>query len=127
MLGTNDTKARFSANAHTIARVMERLLESVIHRSCWVNSKHNILVIWPPPIEEGLLQSHVLHEMGAEAIEKSRALPSYYRAVCNNLSVHFADAGEWDIRFNEVDFMHLTKESHSKMAEYLAKLIPTIV
>ena len=127
MLGTNDTKARFSANAHTIARGMERLLESVIYRNCWDNEKHNILVICPPPIGEGMLQSRVLPEMGADAIEKSHALPSYYRTVCENLGVHFVDAGEWNIQFNEVDFMHLTKNSHAKMAERLANLIPTLI
>ena len=31
------------------------------------------------------------------------------------------------ITFNEVDFMHLTKASHKKMADLLANLIPTLL
>ena len=127
MLGTNDTKARFSANAHTIARGMEHLLESVMYRSCWAENKHNILVICPPPIGEGLLSSPVLEEMGADAIEKSRILAAHYRTVCENLGVHFLDAGEAGICFNKVDFMHLTKAAHKDMAALLADTVPTLV
>ena len=127
MLGTNDTKARFSAHAHTISRGMERLVQSVLHRSCWTDKGSNVLVICPPPIGEGMITSHVHPEMGADAVEKSRQLPVYYRTVCENLGVHFLDAGAAGITFNEVDFMHLTKASHKAMAELLANLVPTLV
>ena len=127
MLGTNDTKERFSANAHTISRGMERLIESIQHRDCWKENRSNILVICPPSIGEGLLSSPVAAEMGPDAIQKSRQLPDYYRNLCKSLGVHYLDAGTAGITFNEVDFMHLTKASHKKMADLLADLIPTLL
>lgn len=127
MLGTNDTKERFHANAHTIARGMERLIESVQHRDCWESGENKILVICPPPIGEGMVNSWVAPEMGADALQKSRELSAYYRTVCEQLGVHFLDAGEVGVTFNEVDFMHLTKASHEKLAEILSELIPTLI
>lgn len=128
MLGTNDTKERFSANAHTIARGMERLVQSVQYRDCWgTETKGNILVICPPPIGEGMVNAWVAPEMGADAIGKSRELPAYYRTICQQNGVHFLDAGAAGVTFNTVDFMHLTRASHGKLAEVLAERIPILI
>ena len=126
MLGTNDTKERFSANAHTIARGMERLVMSAKNCVCWASTP-NILVICPPPIGKGMISSRVMPEMGADAVEKSRQLAADYKTVCETLGVHFMDAGAAGITFNEVDFMHLTKSSHRKMADCLAKRLPGLL
>lgn len=127
MLGTNDTKERFAANAHTISRGMARLIESAGHPDCWTEGKPNILVICPPPIGEGMLSSSVAAEMGTDALKKSRELPNYYRSLCNDPGIHFLDAGAEGITFNEVDFMHLTKASHAKLADILSDVIPTLL
>ena len=110
-----------------IARGMERLIESVQHRDCWDGHKSNILVICPPPIRERMVNAWVVPEMGVDALVKSRELPAYYRTICKQLGVHFLDAGDAGIAFNEVDFMHLTKASHGKLADVLAELIPTLI
>ena len=128
MLGTNDVKERFSVNAHAIAIGMRRLIQYAQRTDCWgPNSTPNILVICPPPIGEGLLTSRVYPEMGNGAIEKSRELPAYYKTICKETGVHFLDAGAAGVTFNDVDFMHLTKESHRKLANILAHLIPTLL
>ena len=65
--------------------------------------------------------------MGEGSVEKSRELAAFYGMVCWTLGVHFLDAGEAGVTFNEIDFMHLTKASNVKLAEVLNKLIPTLL
>ena len=73
MLGTNDTKERFAANAPAIAVGMERLLLKCKSIPCWSGNQPNILVVCPPPLGEGF------HDevMGNGCVEKSVALPPY--------------------------------------------------
>ena len=53
MLGTNDTKERFSANAAAIAAGMERLIKKCKDTECWGAHEPNILVVCPPPLGDG--------------------------------------------------------------------------
>jgi hypothetical protein len=50
MLGTNDTKERFGANAACIALGMQRLVNKAKSVDCWGTHEPNILIICPPPI-----------------------------------------------------------------------------
>ncbi len=127
MLGTNDTKERFSANAYAIGKGMERLVISAKNTDCWAKNEPNILVICPPPIGEGLLSSPVVFEMGESSVEKSRELSAFYEMTCMLLNVHFLDADEVGVMFNEIDFMHLTKKSNIALAKALSELIPTLL
>lgn len=128
MLGTNDTKERFGANAHVIARGMGRLLKKAMALDCWGPAgKANLLLIAPPPIQEGVFTSGVAEEMGRGAVEKSRRLPEELRRVARELGIHFLDAGAAGCVYNEVDFMHLTRKSHARLAEVLAQRVPELV
>ena len=121
MLGTNDTKERFAANAAAIAVGMERLLKKCKSVECWGGKQPNILVVCPPPIGEPF------HDevMGEGCIEKSRALPPYLKAVAERNGAHFFDAK--DCAFNTVDFMHLSRKGHEQLADALAALVPTLL
>ena len=121
MLGTNDTKERFAANAPAIAVGMERLIKKCKSVECWGNHAPNILVVCPPPLGEGF------HDevMGNGCVEKSRALPEYLKAVAERNNVHYLDAA--DCEFNSVDFTHLTRLGHKQLSEKLAAAIPGIM
>lgn len=121
MLGTNDTKERFAANAAAIAAGMERLIQKSRTVPCWGTHAPNILVVCPPPLGEGF------HDevMGAGCVEKSRALPPYLKAVAERNGCAFLDAK--DCEFNPVDFTHLTRRGHALLAEQLARLIPALL
>ena len=127
MLGTNDTKDRFYASAACIAIGMARLVKKAQATECWGGKKPNILVIAPPPIGEGMLESPVAATMGTGCVEKSRALARYYQEQCDLCGVHFLDAGTLGDLFNKVDFMHLTKDGHAVLAGKLAELVPTLL
>ena len=126
MLGTNDCKQRFSNNAYTIAMGMERLITLAQSLPVWTYDVPNILVIAPPPIEEAMLKSPAVEDMGPQALELSRKLAKKYAFACLAHRCQFLDAsgiGE----MNPVDGMHLTREGHRKLAEKLAQLIPGLL
>ena len=118
MLGTNDTKERFAANAPAIAVGMERLIKKCKSVECWTDKGPNILVVCPPPLGDGF------HDevMGQGCVEKSRALPPCMKAVAARNGVHYLDAGACE--FNSVDFTHLTKKGHAQLAALLADAAP---
>ena len=120
MLGTNDTKERFAANAAAIAVGMERLIQKCQSTPCWGAKGPNILVVCPPPLGAGF------HDevMGKGCVEKSVALPPYMKAVAERNSCAYFDAK--DCEMNPVDFTHLTRKGHAQLAEALAKLVPTL-
>ena len=51
MLGTNDTKDRFNANAACIGLGMERLVRKAMSVDCWGSHGPNVLIVAPPPIQ----------------------------------------------------------------------------
>lgn len=127
MLGTNDTKERFSATPENIAKGLERLLQKAIaSRDAW-RASPNILVIAPPPIEEGYETSDVGGEMGKGCIEKSKRLAPLFEAAALRCGCHFLNAGAIEgICMYPYDHMHLSKESHRILAEKLGEIIPRI-
>ena len=121
MLGTNDTKERFCANAAAIAVGMERLVQKCKSTDCWSEGTPRILLVCPPPLGAGF------HDevMGAGCVEKSIALPPYMKEVAERNGCAFFDAR--DCEMNGVDFTHLTKRGHARLADELARLVPTLV
>ena len=121
MLGTNDTKERFGANAPAIAVGMERLLLKCKSLDCWGGKSPNLLVVCPPPLGAGF------HDevMGNGCVEKSLALPPYLEAVALRSGAAYMNAA--DCEFNAVDFTHLSRRGHAQLAAKLAELVPQLV
>ena len=126
MLGTNDTKERFSVNPACIARGLERLVDKCKTIPCWGDHKPNILLIAPPHIGEKMEQSEVMPAMGLGCAAKSRELAKHYAVVAQNQGCAFLDA-EGVAEFNKVDYMHLTRKGHAQLAEKLTEIVPTLV
>ena len=122
MLGTNDTKERFAANAACISIGMERLLNKAKSIPCWGSKEPNILVVCPPHIGEGLTDV----PMGKGCPEKSRELAKWMQPMVEKQGFAFLDA-EGIGEFNEVDFMHLTRKGHENLAKKLAEMIPGLL
>ena len=123
MLGTNDTKVRFGCTAGNITRGLEKLLLKAINTSdAWKDGKPDILVICPPPIEPGYIESSCAGEMGEGCDEKSRDLAPLYEEVARRLGCRFLDAGNIPgVEMNNIDYMHLTADAHGKLAEAVSK------
>ena len=127
MLGTNDVKDRFAANACCVGYAMARLVKKAMATECWGDKKPNILVIAPPHIGEGMPKSQVGPSMGDTCVEKSRELAYYYKQQCDLIGCHFLDAEELGCEFNKIDYMHLTNNGHNTLATALAALVPTLI
>ena len=125
MLGTNDTKERFSANAACIGIGMERLIMKAKEIPCW-RDKPRILVISPPHIGEGLYAVPEGEPMGAGCPEKSRQLAKYFAAAAERQCCAFFDA-ESVAEFNTLDCMHLTRRGHRQLADVLGKIVPELL
>lgn len=122
MLGTNDAKARFNANAANISVGLQRLITKAKATNAWGNGKPNILVVAPPHIHEEFVDPY----MGEGCIEKCRELAGYYETVCKESSCAFLDA-EGVAEFNQKDHMHLTKKGHYNLAAKLCEIVMTIL
>lgn len=128
MLGTNDAKERLGANAHAIGRGMERLVRAAQALDCWgPGGRAKILIVAPKAIEEGVYASPVADEMGPGCVEKTRRLAAEYEAVARRTGCAFLDANTLGLSCNGVDFMHLTRESHAKLAAALADMVPALI
>ena len=125
MLGTNDTKARFGANAAVIGIGMQRLLDKAKSIPAW-RHKPNILLVCPPHIGQGLYNCPDGIPMGSGCPEKSQALAPCYKALAEANGYAFLDA-EGVAEFNKIDCMHLTAKGHRQLAARLAELIPELV
>ena len=126
MLGTNDTKERFGANAAVIGIGLERLVMKAKTVPAWRNGEPRILIIAPPHIGEGLYLRPEGEPMGPGCPEKSQGLAAKYAQVAENQACHFLDA-EGVAEFNQIDCMHLSRKGHGQLAEALSRLIPTLM
>lgn len=128
MLGTNDTKERFSCNAENIAKGLERLIKKARSvTDAWRDSRPNILIVAPAPIEKGYENTFVANEMGKGCAEKSQELAVYYERTAALTDCHFLDAGKiHGIKMHPADHMHLTRDSHALLARELAGMIPLL-
>lgn len=121
MLGTNDTKERYSASAPCIAMGLHRLVQKAMFVDCWEPGKApNILISAPPPIGEGF-ENPV---MGKGCREKSLLLSQYYAQEAASLGCHFLDAAGCEL--NNIDHVHFTRKGHAELAKRLAEIIPQI-
>lgn len=127
MLGTNDVKERFSATPGNINKGLERLVTKAVHTPEAWREKPNILIIAPPPIEEGYYETEIGPEMGKGCIEKSQALAPLFEQTARQTGCHFLDAASIPgVGMYPYDHMHLSLEAHKCLAEKLAGLIPQI-
>jgi lysophospholipase L1-like esterase len=128
MLGTNDTKERFSSSGACIALGLKRLIAKAIATTdCWVNKKPNILVVTPKNIEKEYEDTAVGLTMGKGCAEKSEQLSEEYQKIAELMGCHYFDANTVVKEYNHIDYMHLNEEGHALLADALAQLIPTLV
>ena len=122
MLGTNDVKDRFHADAEQVGRGMETLIEKARSIAAWAGDRPNILLIAPPHILEGVEKGIYGDSFGPDAVGKSRHLAAVYAQVAKHQGCAFLDA-QGIGQFNTLDCIHLTRQGHKNLAEHLAGLV----
>ncbi|MCI8684561.1 MAG: lipolytic enzyme, G-D-S-L [Lachnospiraceae bacterium] len=129
MLGTNDTKERFSASAQCIALGLKQLVDkAAATRDCWAGGKVNILIVTPQNIDPKYQGTDVGPTMGRGCAEKSEMLAEEFRKIAELTGCRYLDGNKViTAPPNDVDFMHLTEEGHRQLAEALAEEIAEIL
>lgn len=121
MLGTNDAKEKFHADAKKITRGMQILVEEAKSVPCWGADGPKILIVAPVPIEEGVIYP----EFSADCVEITRALAREYAFLAVAERVNFLDAGGCEL--TKVDHVHLTAKGHRQLAERMETAVREIL
>ncbi len=124
MLGTNDTKERFNANAHVISLGLDRLIKKAKTVGCWGEKEPKILIVCPPSIKVEFKDILAEEFMGPGCVQKSKELSKFYPQIAQNNACLYFDAK--DCEFNSLDCMHLTKNGHQKLALSLAPIVKEV-
>jgi lysophospholipase L1-like esterase len=124
LLGTNDTKPRFSASAHDIGRGMERLVRlAQLSETGPGGQPPQVLVIAPPHILP--LQGTPFSEEFAGAEAKSLALATEYAQVAAARGAHFLDAAQ-HIVCSPLDAVHWSADAHHTLGAVVAETVRAI-
>lgn len=129
MLGTNDTKERFSLIAEDIARGMGQLLEKVIGFSGFHLSggKPKILLVSPIEIGEEI-EEKMFGGMfgGRRGREKTLKIAGYYEELAKQYGCFYLNAAAY-AKPSAEDCVHLDEAGHKQLADGLAEKIREIL
>lgn len=127
MLGTNDTKQRFSLTSYNIAQGITRLaLKAKNTRAGIKGSLPKVLVIAPPPIGKGYYHTDVYKSMGSDCDRKSEELSNYLENLLEPLDIDFLNT-KGIVQMNEIDYMHLDQEGHKQLSKLVFHKIKSIL
>ena len=124
MLGVNDCKRKFAYSLQDISWEMERLLQKILtHRQYASATQYDLLLVSPPPLNEGLMTSWLgdvfEYEIG---MRKSRELSKWFQALAEQYGIHFLDAAQY-CESSPLDGVHLDDENQVKLGNAVAQFV----
>ncbi len=121
MLGVNDLKRRFSVTAYEVSQGAQRLIDTIRRYDYSPEvAVPTVIVVCPPMI--GALSGDLLEMFGSDARARSGAFPRFFRELAERNGCPFLDATEI-VEPDPSDGLHLSGESHARLAGALADLI----
>lgn len=129
MLGSNDLKKKFSLPAPDIAGSLQNMLMKIKGYATYQLGCPDlkILVVSPPALGENLGHSAFAPFFNVEdAIKQAKDLPNWYALVAQQFGCEFLNATEL-VTGSEADQLHLSPESHRKLAEAMREKIKEIL
>ena len=125
MLGTNDCKERFSANAQNITDGLKRLVLAAKQMDIWYDTSR-ILVVAPIVIDTRVYDvPRIGQEMGARCAEKSKDLPPLMKKMAEENGCYYLDCNNY-VHPGEADWMHFSADSNEPFAHAMAEKIREI-
>lgn len=118
MLGTNDCKKKFSADAGMITGGMEVLISMIRLFSPDIR----IIIVSPAEITGSVLYDGENGDFDEESIAKSCQLKNQYAALAEKTDCEFFCAGNI-VKADPSDGVHLSAESHRLLAEELFRVL----
>ncbi|PSR66616.1 hypothetical protein C8258_18915 [Nocardia sp. MDA0666] len=123
MLGNNDLKTKFSREVGAVATALEGYIDNVEH-TAWTRTGGVPAVLLVSPIhldpdQPGFAEQS--SEYGAESVRKSWELSGAIRRVADARRALFVDAAT--VALPGADGVHLSRDSHQRLAELIAQEI----
>lgn len=123
MLGTNDTKDAYRADAVETTEKIHQLITIISTHEQTVENRTKILLVAPVPMDERICLSENRGEgITPCSVAISRQLGSHYRVLAENLGIWFADAGKWGVELAE-DGCHYSPAGHCTFAEHIESIL----
>jgi len=124
MLGTNELKASYNKTVKEIGNMLEEYFVKTIlgRKSQFKNSYPKLLLVTPPLVNEEVEYCKAGNKY-VGATRKSKDLNAIYKNIAEKYNCYFLSN---DGLLTGIDGVHLTKESHKKLAELLERKIKTI-
>lgn len=121
MLGTNELKNAYQKSAEEIGNLLEEYFVKVIlgRKSQLADTYPKLLIVTPPVVREDTEYCKTKDKY-LGAMQKSKKLNEIYQAIATKYSCYFISN---DYLTTGPDGVHLTKESHQKLAEMLGDKI----
>ena len=117
MLGTNELKNTYQKSAEEIGNLLEEYFVKVIlgRKSQLADTYPKLLIVTPPVVREDTEYCKTKDKY-LGAMQKSKKLNEIYQTIATKYSCYFIGN---DYLTTGSDGVHLTKESHEKLAEML--------
>ena len=120
MLGTNDLKTRFSANARDIADGFDRYLNALRAGNIHGAPEH-VLLVSPIEMDESYREHPLFSKIfGDDAVARSGELAASFRSFAEERGLHFLNAAEF-AKASPRDGLHLDAASHIRLGEEMAR------
>lgn len=119
MLGTNDLKTRLCLSAQEIASGIERLVKMVLASECGSQGKAPEVLLIAPAV---LHPDTSFVEFLPDGYRKSLRLAPLLRHTAASLGIRFLDGSAHAV-VDAAEGLHLTRESHRRLAEAAAEII----
>jgi lysophospholipase L1-like esterase len=124
MLGTNELKDSFASNLDSILESFENnYVKTITEReSQFRGTTPKLLIMSPPHIDTS---KEYAKKRYAHSASKSTGLKSGYETIAKKYGAEFLDSNEFVTTGD--DGVHITEESHEKLAQKLTALVKQIV
>lgn len=123
MLGSNDLKTVFHADAEKIAEGAEQLVQEIYDFSDSKQSfRPDVILVSPPIIGDAIGQSGFRDAFDETAITRSQQFAMYYKEAALRKECCFLDAAKY-VTSSDIDSLHLMPEEHKKLASGLYAFI----
>ncbi len=121
VLGTNDSKTVYQADAERIAEEARQLIRLAKGHEWAVPAEMRILMISPVPMDERA-EKELADEMSEHSVRVSREIGPALKRVAEEENVFFANAADWRIELG-FDGCHYTEKGHTEFAQHISEEI----
>lgn len=124
MLGVNDLKSAFHANAKHIASGIKEYVKTIKNPYLWDKFEvPEILIISPVELRDCIVEKEgPAGAFDRYSVDQSRFLAAELEKICLEYQTEFLNASDY-AEASEIDGIHLDAENHRRLAEGIAEKI----